>query len=59
MTDFNVDDYMDGVSSNYPNSTGYPGFKDGATLGTKKEGGNYYSKITSGGDLSRLLQQIS
>lgn len=59
MKNFNVDDYMDGVSSNYPNSTGYPGYKDGATLGTKKEGGNYYSKITSGGDLSRLLQQIS
>ena len=59
MSGFNVDDYMEGVSSNYPNSTGYPGYKDGATLGTKKEGGNYYSKITSGGDLSRLLQQIS
>ena len=59
MSGFNVDDYMEGVSSNYPNSTGYPGFKEGATLGTKKEGGNYYSKITSGGDLSRLLQQIS
>lgn len=59
MKGFIVDDYMEGVSSNYPNSTGYPGFKDGATLGTKKEGGNYYSRITSGGDLSRLLESIA
>ena len=59
MNNFNVDDYMDGVSSNYPGATGYPGFKDGATLGDRNPNGNYYSKITSGGDLSRLLQQIS
>ena len=59
MNNFNVDDYMDGVSSNYPNANGYPGYKDGATLGDRNPDGNYYSKITSGGDLSRLLQQIS
>ena len=59
MDGFNVDDYMDGVSSNYPNANGYPGFKDGATLGDRNPKGNYYSKITTGGDLSRLLQEIS
>lgn len=59
MNGFNIDDYMDGVSSNYPNANGYPGFKDGATLGDRNPNGNYYSKITSGGDLSKLLEQIS
>ena len=59
MNGFDVDAYMDGVSSNYPNATGYPGYSDGATLGDRNPNGNYYSKITSGGDLSKLLQQIS
>lgn len=57
MSGFNVDDYMEGVSSNYPGATGYPGVSGG--LGNKISDPHYYSKITSGGDLSRLLQQIS
>lgn len=58
MSGFNVDDYMEGVSSNYPNATGYPGYNN-KVLGEKNPDGNYYSKITSGGDLSKLLEQIS
>ena len=59
MDNFDVDSFMEGVSSNYPDATGYPGYKDGATLGTKKEDGNFYSKITTGGDLSKLLESIA
>lgn len=59
MDGFYVDSFMEGVSSNYPNANGYPGYKDGATLGDRNPDGNFYSKITTGGDLSRLLQQIS
>ena len=58
MSGFNVDDYMEGVSSNYPNATGYPGYNN-KVLGEKNPDGNYYSKITTGGDLSKLLEQIS
>lgn len=57
MTDFNVDDYMDGVSSNYLGATGYPGYSGG--LGNRNPDGNYYSKITTGGDLSKLLESIA
>lgn len=57
MSGFNVDDYMEGVSSNYPGATGYPGVSGG--LGNKISDPHYYSKITSGGDLSKLLEQIS
>ena len=59
MDNFDVDSFMEGISSNYPDATGYPGYKDGATLGTKKEDGNFYSKITTGGDLSKLLESIA
>ena len=58
MSGFNVDDYMEGVSSNYPNATGYPGYNN-KVLGEKNPDGNFYSKITTGGDLSKLLEQIS
>lgn len=57
MNNFNVDDYMDGVSSNYPGATGYPGVSGG--LGNKISDPHYYSKITSGGDLSKLLESIA
>lgn len=58
MSGFNVDNYMEGVSSNYPNATGYPGYNN-KVLGEKNPDGNFYSKITTGGDLSKLLEQIS
>lgn len=57
MNNFNVDDYMDGVSSNYPGATGYPGVSGG--LGNKISDPHYYSNITSGGDLSKLLESIA
>lgn len=58
MDKFSVDNYMEGVSSNYPNATGYPGYNN-KVLGEKNLDGNFYSRITSGGNLSKLLEQIS
>lgn len=58
MDKFSVDNYMEGVSSNYPNATGYPGYNN-KVLGEKNLDGNFYSRITSGGDLSRLLESIA
>ena len=65
MSGFDVNSYMAAVSSNYPNATGYPGYNytvGGVNytgeLGEQKSNA-YYSAITSGGDLSRLLESIS
>ena len=58
MNKFSVDNYMEGVSSNYPNATGYPGYNN-KVLGEKNLDGNFYTRITSGGDLSKLLGSIA
>lgn len=58
MDKFSVDNYMEGVSSNYPNATGYPGYNN-KVLGEKNLDGNFYTRITSGGDLSKLLESIA
>lgn len=67
MDNFDVNAYMEGISSNYPEADGYPGYNytdaaggnHVAALGTKNEEGNFYKSITSGGDLSKLLESIS
>lgn len=63
---FSVDDYMNGVSSNYPEATGYPdySFTDDngnnvvGSLGTKAAD-DFYTNLTSGAELSEVFDDIS
>ncbi len=55
---FDVDAYMSGVSSNYPNATGYPGYQDGAELGELGTKTNYYKQVRGDILLSKLLDDI-
>ena len=58
MSGFDVDAYMSGVSSNYPNATGYPGYQDGAELGELGTKTNYYMQVRGDVLLSKLLEDI-
>ncbi len=66
MSGFSVGDYMNGVSSNYPYATGYPGYSsvdanNVAYIGElgKQEANTFYANFTTGGDLTALFSEIS
>lgn len=66
MSGFSVEDYMNGVSSNYPYATGYPGYSSTDENGVaytgelgKREANTFYANFTTGGDLTALFSEIS
>ena len=51
--------YMDAVSSNYPNATGYPGYATGELGEKNAKKSNYYKQISKGVFITDVLDEIS
>ena len=51
--------YMEAVSSNYPNATGYPGYATGELGEKNAKKSNYYKQISKGVFITDVLNEIS
>ncbi len=59
LQDFDSAKYMEAVSSNYPNATGYPGYATGELGEKNAKKSNYYKQISKGVFITDVLDEIS